>query len=86
MTGKLVNPVSVFSLSLSNAASSILQYFKQVADYNGLLWGARLHDDSKVICLDLTEIYWQGRGKEEEESGKEEQKVALQVWDEPIAG
>lgn len=40
----------------------------------------------KVICLDLTEIYWQGRGKEEEESGKEEQKVALQVWDEPIAG
>lgn len=44
------------------------------------LGGARLHDDSKVICLDLAEIYWQGRGKEEEEVVKEEQKVACKFW------
>lgn len=53
------------------------------------LGSARLHDGSKVICLNLTEIYLQGRGKDEGKipfSGKEEEKVTLQVWDQPIAG
>lgn len=54
--------------------------FQQLIDMMGCLGSARLHQGSKVICLELRE-YWQGKGKGEREifsfSGKEEEKVAF---------